>query len=72
MKQSQFFNFDRIEPQTEQAEENPLTYRCRPKTKEKTTYFENKSETSGCRDCYFRAHFKEWIKVEVPNIHRRG
>jgi hypothetical protein len=37
----------------------------------KTKYFENKFESSDCRDCYFGAHFKEWIQVEVLKIQRR-
>jgi len=38
----------------------------------KPTYFKNKHESSDCKDCYFRAHSKDWIKVEVLKIHSKG
>jgi len=38
---------------------------------EQTTYFENKFEMSDCKNCYFKAHFKDWVQVEVLKIHRR-
>lgn len=35
------------------------------------TYFEGANDASDCKDCYFRAHFKDWIQVEVLKLHRR-
>jgi len=36
------------------------------------TYFEAATDASDCKDCYFREHFIEWIKIEVLNLRRRG
>jgi|GEM_PF-2522851 len=38
----------------------------------KTAHSKNNFESSDCRDCYFRAHFKDWVRAEVLKIHRGG